>query len=205
MFIIGGLIAGMPPYWQMKPPPAADSMPTGITEDGHPWIGAENPSLTIVEFSDYMCFQCRKMHFMLRQLITQHPEKIRLIHRHFPMDRLYNPLVAEDYHNGAGKMAMIALYAQSKGQFWRVNDLLFDIAIQKQDFNSKTIAAFMDVERTEIVAALDHSYFRLQLKHDIAVGIDKGITGTPSFIINGTLYTGTIPSYLLQKVSDERE
>lgn len=190
----------LPRYWEMSPPTDYAHLNRGETEEGYPWIGAENPEIIISEFSDYMCFQCRKMHFFLRQLVAQHPERIRLVHRHFPMDRQYNPLVTDDYHSGAGNMAIIALYAQAKGQFWKVNDLLFEIASKKADFNTRTFAAFMDVDKAEIVAALDYKYFRLQLKHDIAVGIDKGINGTPGFMIDGEVHVGNIPKQVLQKI-----
>jgi uncharacterized membrane protein len=82
-----------PAYWQMTPPDLSKDRITGITEDGHPWIGAENPELVIVEFSDYRCFQCKKMHFFLRRIIESNPDKIRLVHRHFPMDHTINPLL----------------------------------------------------------------------------------------------------------------
>ena len=108
------------------------------SEDGHPWIGAENPILTISEFSDYMCFQCKKMHFILRQLVQSYPDRIRMIHRHFPMDHAYNPLVKDPFHSGSGQMALIALYAQTKGQFWKVNDYLFGLASTKFRYKEKS-------------------------------------------------------------------
>lgn len=194
------LIVMLPPYWNFSPTPVSDDIPHGFTEDGLPWIGAENPKLTIYEFSDYMCFQCKKMHFILRQLVQLYPTQIRLVHRHFPMDNQYNPLVTEKYHSGTGKMSIIALYASIKGQFWQVNDLLFQIASQKQDFNTRTIAKVMGVPVGELSAALNDKYLRLRLKQDIAIGIDKGITGTPSFIIDGQVYMGTVPRGVLEKI-----
>ena len=190
----------LPRYWEMSPPTDTDWLSKGETTEGYPWIGAEDPDITISAYSDYMCFQCRKMHNYLRQLVAQHPDRIRLVHRHFPMDRLFNPLVTDDYHSGAGKMAMIALYAQAKGQFWEVNDLLFEIANKKEDFNTRTVAEFMGVEKAEVVAALDHKYLRLRLKHDIAVGIEKGVTGTPGFIIDDQVHVGNIPAAVLDKL-----
>jgi protein-disulfide isomerase len=195
----------LPRYWEMQPPTGIENLKQGETADGYPWIGAENPEITISEFSDYMCFQCKKMHFYLRQLVAQQPQRIRLVHRHFPMDRAYNPLVTDDYHAGAGKMAILALYAQEKGQFWKVNDRLFEIASQKADFNTRTLAIFMDVDKAEVVAALDHKYFRLRLKHDIAVGIDMGINGTPGFIIDDQVYVGNIPQEVLQQIVNDNE
>ena len=102
-------------------------------------------------------------------------------------------------------MAIIALYAQEKDQFWKVNDLLFELGDQKKDFNTRTIAEQMDVTSGELAAALSDKYLRLRLKHDIAVGIDQGITGTPGFIINGKVYLGTIPKRVLQKMTAENE
>jgi len=199
LLLAGSLIAGMPPYWQMEPPPLSDSLPRGVTEEGHPWIGAENPTLTINEFSDYMCFQCKKMHFFLRELVRTHPNQIRLVHRHFPMDHDFNPLVTEPFHSGSGKMAILALYAQAKDQFWKLNDFLFNLAAQKKDFNTRSIAEQMGITSGELVAALNSRYLRLRLKHDIAMGIDFGLTGTPGFIIDDNVYTGNIPADILRK------
>ena len=193
------LWAGLPKYWEMGKQTLDGNLPHGINEEGDPWIGSENPELEISEFSDYQCFQCRKMHFFLRQLISKNPEKIRLVHRHFPMDREYNPLVAEDFHNGSGKMSIIALYAMAKGCFWEVNDFLFDLAAQKKDVTSKTIADGTPLSNAEIVWALNKKSFRLKLKHDIAVGLSKGIKATPGFIINGKVYIGQIPPDILKK------
>ena len=200
LLMSAALLSRMPEYWKIIPSPLNELVATGITEDGHPWIGAKEPALTINEFSDYMCFQCKKMHFMLRRLVEANPDKIRLVHWQFPMDRLYNPLVTERYHSGSGKISIIALYAFKKGKFWQVNDLLFAIGSQKKDFNTMTIAKFMGTPVGELSAALNNKALRVMLKHDIAVGIQKKIHGTPGFVIDDQVYIGTIPKEILQKV-----
>ena len=65
-----------PAYWKLSPALLPKDMLHGLTQDGYPWIGAQNPKLEITEFTDYQCFQCKKMHFFLRQLIAKHPDKI---------------------------------------------------------------------------------------------------------------------------------
>ena len=200
LILLASIWVGIPHYWKLSSMPDASDLNTGLTDEGAPWIGAENPEMTIVEFTDYMCFQCRKMHFHLRQLVAEHPDRIRLVHRHFPIDHEYNPMVAEPFHAGSGKMAMIAIYAQAKDQFWKVNDFLFDIAGEKKDFNSRIIAQFMGVEKRDVVAALNNKKLRLWLKHEIAVGLDLGITGTPTYVINGELHLGNIPAELLLQI-----
>jgi protein-disulfide isomerase len=202
VFIIMSIFTGVyiPHYWDLKSPPIGDNISTGITKEGYSWIGAEQPVVTITEFSDYMCFQCSKMHFFVRQLVEKFPHKLRLVHRHFPMDHLYNPLVEEPFHSGSGKMALMALYAQSKGKFWEISDLLFHVARQKMNFNTRLIANTLEVSKYEVVLALKDKYYRLKLKHDIAVGIDYGIVGTPGFIIDDQVYNGYIPPKTLSEL-----
>ena len=195
------LVMFFPPYWQFEMERLDVSIGRGATEEGYPWIGAENPDLVITEFSDYQCFQCKKMHIFLRQLVAQYKDRLRLVHRHFPMDQEYNPIVSEPFHAGSGKMAIIALYAQEKDQFWEVNDLLFDLAGNKRDFNTATIANQMkDTNSGELVAALKSKYLRLRLKHDIAMGIEKGVKGTPAIVIDGDVYLGTIPKNVMNAI-----
>ena len=191
------LIFYYPKYWLIEFEVLDANLKSGVTAEGYPWIGAEDPELTITEFTDYQCFQCRKMHFFLRQLIANYPDKIRLIHRHFPMDHEFNPLVTKPYHTGSGKMAIIGLYAQAKGQFWMMNDFLFNLVAKNKDFNTKTIADKMGVTSGEVVAALNNNQLRLMLKHDIAIGIKHDITGTPGYVINGIVYLGQIPPDIL--------
>lgn len=199
------LFAFFPNYWQLTKKSLFKSLAIGVTEEGYPWIGAENPSITIMEFSDYLCFQCNKMHSYIRQIIERYPDSIRLIHRHFPMDSEYNPLVDESFHVGSGKMAIIALYAQEKGEFWKINDVLFELGSSKKDFNTKTIAEKMNISGRELSLAMKSKFLRFKLKHDIAVGIDMGITGTPGFVIDGEVYLGTIPKEFLEKLDGHDE
>ncbi|MDT8380601.1 MAG: vitamin K epoxide reductase family protein, partial [Desulfotignum sp.] len=67
-FVIASILPLVyPGYWHFSLPEITAEMSTGMTEEGDPWIGAEHPDLVITEYSDYMCFQCRKMHMHLRQ------------------------------------------------------------------------------------------------------------------------------------------
>ncbi len=137
-FAIVGM-AAFPPYWSYAEPLPIHNLQTGMTEDGHPWIGALHPELEITEYTDYLCFQCRKMHRYLRKLVARYPDRIRLIHRHFPMDNAINPLVKEPFHVGSGKMAILALFAAEQGRFWQMNDALFDLAREQGELDLRDL------------------------------------------------------------------
>jgi len=191
-----------PQYWHMEKPAPPHSLPSGTTEDGYPWIGAEDPVLVIEEFTDYMCFQCRKMHYYLRRIIEIHPDKIRLVHRHFPMDHQYNPMVTEPFHVGAGQLALVAIHAKNKGKFWNVNDYLYELGGRRESIKISAIASAVDLETAGIAQALrDKNNFQ-KLFHDIKTGLELGITATPAYVIDGELYQGQIPSQILTEVLD---
>ena len=186
-------------YWETEFPPLDAGVRQGVTEDGHPWIGAESPRLTIVEFADYQCFQCRKTHEHLRRLVAAHPESLRLVHRHFPMDHQVNPLVREPFHQGAGKLALLAIAASEAGRFWEVNDLLFQMQ-GKEAIQLVEVARQVGLEPDAVASALKDLSTRRQLNADIAEGLRLGITGTPGFVIDGTVYEAMIPPDVLSRI-----
>jgi protein-disulfide isomerase/uncharacterized membrane protein len=192
-------IVMLPPYWRLAPEPLPSGMAYGLTSEDHPWFGAENPEIEIEMYSDYQCFQCKKMHVYLRKLIAGQQQKIRIIHRHYPMDHEFNEIVKEPFHIGSGKMAMLAIYAACRGKFWEMNDLLFEIGAGRKQIDLNWVAAKTGLKGADLVRALKTPLIRKKLKRDVWQGMKLRILGTPSFVINGKVYEGNIPADALQK------
>ena len=187
-------------YWEFNLKNDFQNIKSGLTENGHPWIGAENPELTIVEYSDYMCFQCKKMHFFLRDFVLKNPDKIRLIHRHYPMDSRFNSIVVKDkFHEGSGDLALIGVYAALAKKFWPVNDALFNLDFSSNKLSYKYLAEKTGLKREEIHNAVNNKVVRQFLDYDIYSGMKLKILGTPTYEINGKTYTGNIPGEVLEK------
>jgi uncharacterized membrane protein len=205
---MGGIIAGtlvvgalfFPPYWQYTLSGEAVALPTGHTPEGRPWIGAPNPELVIEEYSDYLCFQCAKMHAHLREIVRRHPTKVRLVHYHFPMDRAYNPLVKEDFHEGAGRMALLALYAEGHGKFWQMNDLLFEGGRRREPVGMRALGAALEMDYKEMARSQKDPELLRRLWQDIRSGLKHHVTATPTFVINGVVHQGVIPAEVLQSI-----
>ncbi|OEU63817.1 MAG: hypothetical protein BBJ57_04890 [Desulfobacterales bacterium PC51MH44] len=192
------LFIAFPVYWNLAPPLLSKEMLHGITKDGHPWIGARNPELEITEFTDYQCFQCKKMHFFLRQLIEEHPDKIRLIHRHFPMDHNFNPIVKQPFYIGSGQMALLAIYASSKDKFWQMNDVLFEINRESKTINIKELAEAVGLNPVELGHSVNNKMLRSKLQRDILSGLKLRISGTPAYVIDKEVYLGLIPPEIIK-------
>lgn len=98
---------------------------SGQTPEGRPWIGATQPSVTVVEYSDYECPFCNLAHQDMRALVRENKSWLRLIHLHLPLDLSCNPSIGRPLHRHACDSARAAICAQQQGHFWEMNDRLF--------------------------------------------------------------------------------
>jgi uncharacterized membrane protein/protein-disulfide isomerase len=192
----------IPTYWVQEMATANAKVANGITTDGNPWIGAETPLIVIEECTDYQCFQCRKIHTFLRQLINQHPNRLRLVHRHFPLDNEFNRIIAPSpFHVGSGRLALVGIVAANHGSFWAVNDALYLAAQAKEEsIQIDAFAEIMQISADQLVAEMYSEKTLKHLQHDIVQGLQHGITGTPSFVVGGKVYQNTIPPDLLKEI-----
>lgn len=198
-----GLLIFYPKYWDYQHSEIIDNISTGITNQGYPWIGADDPVLTISVFTDYRCFQCKKTHFYLKNLVKQYPTKLRVIHRHFPMDHKFNPMVNEPLHPGSGILALVAITAIDLNKYWQANDYLYNYEVKKNNLIwLRQIAKDLEIELSQLVQGVNSKNNRAKLRFDILFGIKSGFSGTPSFIINDQVYMGHIPKEIIQLLKD---
>jgi len=81
-----------------------------------------------------------------------------------------------------------------------MNDALYAIGRNKQSLSTRLLAKATGFTMNELAAAAEHPQIREVLLHDIRQGMKLHITGTPSYVIDGTVYQGTIPGDILQKI-----
>lgn len=200
-----GAVAGFPKYWHDSvttagTTAAGETDPTGprrgTTAEGHAWIGAEDPSVTIVEFSDYECPFCARAHARIRGVVRDYPDRIRLVHRHTPLDHACNPIVTRPFHRHACEYARIAICAGLQGRFWETNDWLYEHSHDRPppDFAAVVHGSGLDIESLQM--CMEHDADRL-LAVDLKTGVERRITGTPTFQIGDRLYPGQIPEEVL--------
>ena len=194
------LWAFFPTYWNVQPSVISAELQTGLTPEGYPWIGSEDADLVITEFTDYLCFQCNKMHFYLRKLMSRYPGKIKIIHRHFPMDSRVNPIVKIPFHEGSGMLSLLAIYAEAENKFWQANDFLYANARMADKIDLRGVADSLALNTNGLIKSIRNPAIRRHLNRDIRDGLRIGVTGTPSYLIDGKLYVSNIPSIVLSRV-----
>ena len=150
--------------------------------------GAENPTVTIVDYSDYQDLKSGLFEEQLNQLLEEHPEDIRVVSRVFPLIAV---------NDKAALAAQAAEAAAEQDKFWEVHNLLFAqqanwVNLSLQDFEQWITAQASALE-------LDVDQFKSDMKReDIVAKIQKaweagqtmGLPGTPLVLINGQIYGG---------------
>ena len=138
------------------------------------------------------------MHYFIRQLVAAHADKIRLIHRNFPMDHSVNPIVKEPFHIGSGKMALMAIHAAARNKFWQMNDILFEMVRKSDVIDVREVAGRLGMEAKELARSVNDPSARRLLQHDILSALKLQINGTPAYVIDEKVYLAQIPPEIIE-------
>jgi serine/threonine protein kinase/protein-disulfide isomerase len=181
-------------------PPPANYGDSGIDSDGHQWIGSEDAKMVIHEFTDYECPYCPKAHMKVRRLLSSHPGKIRVIHRHYPLDQACNPTIERPFHQRACELSKIAICAGRQGRFWEMDDFLFQHAdeIRTKGLGAMEVAKRLELNPDDFRYCMDDSTVLEEIGRDVEGGITHELKGVPAFLIDGKVYYGKIPDEAVQ-------
>ncbi len=150
-----------------------------------PCIGAEEPTLTLVNFSDFECPHCREFTHSLDSVVRAHPEQIRVCYKQFPLAS----------HPNAAAAAIAALAAHAQGSFIEYHDLVFEhqpALSAAEDPTALLLAlaneAGLNTER--FIESANSEALQQQVERDRAEGIASGLMSTPTCFFNGVKMMG---------------
>jgi protein-disulfide isomerase len=140
-------------------------------------------AIDIEVFSDFHCPFCASFARPFRELQTQGVDGLTpaVRFRHFPL-----PI-----HPGAQLAHQAAAAAAEQGRFWEMHDLLFANGQKQQREDFLGYAKQLNLDLPRFARDLDSARIRKPIDADIAEGVTRGVTGTPTFFVNGTPYVGT--------------
>ena len=130
---------------------------------------------------------------MLKQVLQSNPTDVRLIFRHYPLDKECNPSLSQQVHPASCIAAFAAECAGEQGKFWEYADLLFvdQKAYTRQDLETYAGALSLDIARFN--ACLDEGRTKVRIQEDVEEAAKVGIKATPTLVVNGRLIEG-LPS-----------
>ncbi|MCJ7738375.1 MAG: DsbA family protein, partial [Anaerolineae bacterium] len=173
--------------------PALELTPASIIPpDDALRLGDPAAQITVVEFSDYQCPYCAS-HFrdILPLILTEYVDsgRVQYIFKDFPLTSI---------HPQAPKAHEAARCAGDQDAYWDMHDRIFDHQTEwasSPDPSSvfKRIAAELGLETARFESCLDTGKFAAAVRADAAEGTSLGVSGTPTFYINGYPLVGSQP------------
>jgi uncharacterized membrane protein/protein-disulfide isomerase len=162
---------------------AQPRMPIAVASDG--------AKVVVLKFNDYMCPPCRQTHMEYKPVLAKwqatYPGLVKYETRDYPLDPECNEFTPTGQHLASCEAAAAVRLAKEKGRGNELADWLFDNqssmtpAMVRQGV--KDVGKVTDFEARYAVAVG-------LVKGDISLGHQLGITGTPTFFVNGVKIPG---------------
>jgi len=141
----------------------------------HPWTGAKDARVTVFEFSDYQCPYCRVAERLVKKLRAKYGGRVKFVFVDFPLG----------FHPQAMDAARATRCALDQGKYWEYHDAIFIGPMKLAPADLKATAARLGLNAGKFNACFARHDHDAAIRADIAQGQALGLTGTPTFFING--------------------
>jgi Na+/H+ antiporter NhaA len=136
--------------------------------------------VTMVEYGDLECPYCGQAEPVIRELLAGHAD-VTYVWRHLPLD---------DVHPHARLAAEATEAAAAQGAFWEMHDLLLthQDALKLPDL--VRFAGELGLDVPTFTEAVKQRRYGARVQSDVDSADLSGVTGTPTFFINGRRHHG---------------
>ena len=151
-----------------------------------PYKGAEDASVTIVEYSDFQCPFCKRGSDMLPLLLEEFKGKIKIVFKQMPLPN----------HNWAKQASIASLcsYEQGNDKFWDFHDIVFNrqqqININNAADKFKEFAEEIKIDSNKFSTCINSEEIAARVEKDMNEAISLGINSTPTFVVDGIVVPG---------------
>lgn len=143
-----------------------------------PRIGAKNPKLTLVVFTDYNCPYCKKFDPYLEKIVEKHPQ-VAVVFKFLPFRSESSLTAARD---------ALTVWRSHPEQFMKFNETL----MAKKGYHDD--ASIQEAQkRAGVNVATPDDTSLVTVKRSLIIAEKLGIQGTPATLIGEGLLPGWVP------------
>jgi protein-disulfide isomerase len=143
--------------------------------------GDGDATVTMVEYGDYECSYCGRAYPIVKEVQRRLGSKFRFVFRNFPLTEI---------HPHAQHAAEAAEAAAAQGRFWEMHDALFEHQRSLDDPHLVHYAESLGLNRQRLAFELGNQTHAGRVREDFESGVRSGVSGTPTFFINGVRHEG---------------
>jgi Na+/H+ antiporter NhaA len=142
--------------------------------------GPESASVVLLEYGDYECPYCGQAEDVIRELLSDFGD-LQYVWRHLPLN---------DVHAQAQRAAEGAEAAHAQGAFWEMHDLLLTHQGALRIPDLVRYAEQLGLDRERFIQDVEERRYAPRVAEDVDSADLSGVSGTPSFFINGRRHYG---------------
>ncbi|GID28219.1 Na(+)/H(+) antiporter NhaA 2 [Paractinoplanes brasiliensis] len=150
--------------------------------------GPDEASVTLVEYGDFQCPYCGRAEPVVRELLTD--DDLRYVWRHLPLT---------DVHPQAQLAAQAAEAAGLQGRFWEMHDLLISRQEHLRIADLIGYAGELGLDQDRFHDDMMQPACTEHITADLESADLSGVSGTPTFFINGRRHYGAYDVATLQE------
>lgn len=170
--------------------PAITSNAAALASEHSPMLGAANAKVHIVEFLDPACETCATFFPVVKQMMADNPDRIRLSVRHVP------------FHQGSEYVVRLLEASRRQDKYWQTLEAL--LASQSQWAPHHTVQpdlvwpviAGIGLNTDQLIADMKAPEVEQRMQRDIDDARALKVTATPEYFVNGR----PLPSFGLQQL-----
>lgn len=151
-----------------------------VSYDDDHVVGPDTAAITLVGYCDFECPYCGRAYPVIKRLQASLKDQLRFVFRHFPLIHKH-PL--------AQQASEAAEAAGAQGQFWAMYDLLFENQDALGEDDLEGYAAMLGLDTARFKDELSRKLYAARVGRDVRLGRQSGVTGTPTFFMNGSRHT----------------
>ncbi|MBI5733629.1 MAG: thioredoxin domain-containing protein [Candidatus Kerfeldbacteria bacterium] len=147
-----------------------------------PVWGSRLAPVKIIVYSDFQCPYCAESDPLLKEMVNNSSGKAVLVWKDFPLPN----------HAQAYAAAEAAQCASSQGRFWEFHDKLF---LNQSSLGStlyQQLASDLKLNVDKFLSCISNKEAVPLINQNINEAKSIGVDGTPTLIINGQVYNGTL-------------
>jgi protein-disulfide isomerase len=162
-----------------------------VSQDPKRLRGEQIAPVVIVEFCDFQSSECRTIQPALKELLSKYKGRLSLTYRDLPL---------KERHPGAQRAAEASRCAGEQGKFWEYHDLLFDNQSQLEKAALEAHARTLQLDESRFNSCLSAGRYTAEVEEDRQIALRAGLNYAPSFVINGTPLTGSLPTAAFERI-----
>jgi len=153
-----------------------------VREDSHRTTSPVTEKAQLVEFLDFECDACRTAQPIIEELEKEYGDRVTFVHRYFPLPA----------HRNSAAAALAVEAPAQQGKYRQMYTKMFETEPQwgnKQESQAlvfRTLAQELGLDLAAYDDTVADDRTKERVKEDIADGTALGVTGTPTFFLNGT-------------------